>query len=133
MRKFIALTALFVVAALEPANAQDLEVSITTPVDGAKVPYNPTAEGTVSDDNAEVWVIVHPTAVDRSWVQPKPKISRGGWIGPVYFGQRKREHVGQEFEVMAVANPFKPLREGMVLFGWPDAEAQSRIKRVERY
>jgi hypothetical protein len=50
-------------------NVQQLKVFITEPPDGATVTARPFITGTVADQNARVWVIVHPTEVGDYWVQ----------------------------------------------------------------
>jgi len=106
---------------------------ITTPHDKAQVPERPTAEGTVADPNAKVWVIVHPMEVSDYWVQRNVTVKEdGAWKGKIYIGSPGSIDVGKQFEILAVANPKIKLSEGNILNGWPDAEWKSQVIEVSR-
>ncbi|HEY2170373.1 MAG TPA: hypothetical protein VGJ30_12155 [Candidatus Angelobacter sp.] len=108
-------------------------IQITSPTDGATVPERPFVEGTVSDPNATVWVVIHPMEVSDYWVQPKTSMRGGGrWKVQVYAGRPGTPDVGKHFEIRAVANPKQPLREGIKLTDWPNAQLQSPIIEVVR-
>jgi len=109
------------------------QVTITQPPDGAEVARRPTVMGTVSDPSAKVWVVVHPTETGSVWVQPPARIdSKGNWQTFIYIGRVGGIDSGKNFEIMAVANPTEPLREGQVLDGFPAAQHQSSIVTVTR-
>ena len=108
-------------------------LSITEPKDRASVPERPYIEGKVSNPNADVWIIVHPMEVTDYWVQPRLTVrADGAWRASAYVGRPGRVDVGKHFEIMAVANPKRPLKEGDVLQFWPDAELKSGVIEVVR-
>ena len=90
-------------------------------------------EGTVTDSNVRVWVIVHPMEVSDYWVQPSITVKENGsWKVKIYIGRPGSVDVGKQFEIMAVANPKDNLKEGDVLSGWPEAQAKSQVIEVTR-
>ena len=107
-------------------------VRISAPSDGAKVGERPFIEGTVSDPDAEVWVVVHPTAVTDYWVQPAVTVKENGkWKVQVHIGRPGRD-IGKHFEIRAFANPEGELTNGLKLAKWPKAEAKSNLIEVIR-
>lgn len=117
---------------LNKLDAPKSKLRITEPLDGAKVDPRPMVKGTVDDPSADVWVIIHPMEVADYWVQPRLTVRENGtWRVSAYVG-REGMDIGQEFEVMAVANPKSTLTEGMKLGGWPEAEWKSQIVDVTR-
>jgi len=117
---------------LKELEAPKATLRITAPSDEAQVPERPLVEGTVADPKAEVWVIVHPMAVSDYWVQQRltPKAD-GTWKVKIYVGKGPIG-VGEQFEIMAVANPKVQLNEGDVLSGWPEAQWESQVIEVTR-
>jgi hypothetical protein len=114
-------------------SAQEVRVRVTAPPHGAEVPERPFIEGTVSHPKAVVWVIVHPMAVSDYWVQPATHVSEDGrWKVQIYIGRPGSIDVGKRFQVMAIANPKQPLKEGNVLKDWPAADARSQALEVVR-
>ena len=110
-----------------------LEIEITKPAHGAIVARRPTVEGTVSDAGATVWVVVNPLPSFEYWVQPRVRVHRSGaWKVEIYIGRPGDLDRGKTFEIIAVANPTRELREGVVLGAWPDAEASSAVVEVTR-
>lgn len=117
----------------EKEGSDELVIRITDPKEGALVPWRPYVKGTVTDPEAEVWVIVHPMEVSDYWVQPSVNVKEGGtWKVCVFIGEPGDAHVGKLFEILAVANPNEELFEGKVLKGWPDAQSKSQIVEVTR-
>jgi hypothetical protein len=111
---------------------EKLALRITAPKEGAKVQEKPFVEGTVSDPNTRVWVVVHPMAISTYWVQPAVTVKENGtWKVKVNIGHGN-EGKGEQFEVMAVANPKVNLKEGDQLATWPNAEAKSQVVEVTR-
>jgi hypothetical protein len=49
-----------------------------------------------------------------------------------YVGRPGNVDVGKQFEIMAIANPKRPLKEGELLSFWPDAESRSEPVKVTR-
>jgi len=130
-RSFWILSLLVVALWPERALAQ-LKVEIAAPTQGAVVVNRPFVEGTVSDHRARVWVVVHPMAVSGYWVQPAVTVhAHGKWKVQVYVGEPGM-NAGEKFEIRAVADPAKPLREGDVLADWPKARAISQVIEVTR-
>lgn len=118
---------------LATLEAPKANLRITMPADQARVPERPLVEGTVADPKAKVRVIVHPMEVSDYWVQPSVSVRKDGtWKVMIYIGRPGGLDVGKRFEVMAVANPKLPLKEGNVLSGWPDAQWKSQVIEVTR-
>ncbi len=135
MRKIIMLLiALFyIIFVLTVVMAQVENIAVNSPPDGTSVLERPIVGGSVAGNVAQVWVIVHPMETSDYWVQPKVAVRRGGlWRVQVYIGQPGSIDVGKHFEIMAVANPRRTLREGLVLGTWPEAESQSAVIEVIR-
>jgi hypothetical protein len=130
------LLALLVTTALTVgyATAGQLRLRITKPEPGAAVVERPFVEGTVSDPNAEVWVIVHPMEMSEFWVQPAVTVKEDGtWKVQIYIGRSGGSDVGKYFEIMAVASPRTTLKEGKLERpGWPKGEAKSQVVEVTR-
>jgi hypothetical protein len=111
----------------------DSKIAITTPCDGARVSQRQFVGGTVSDSNAQVWVIIHPMVTSDYWVQPNVTVREGGkWKVLCYFGEPIQEHSGRPYEVMAFVNPKETLREGQQLPSWPGAQSKSQAIEVVR-
>ena len=114
-----------------PSN--ELSIQITAPGDNASVDWRPTVQGTVSDPNATVWVVVHPVNTGGYWVQPSVGVDGDGkWRVQIYVGRAPDADVDVHFEIMAVAQPKANLKEGDVLSAWPTAEAKSQVIAVIR-
>jgi hypothetical protein len=113
-------------------HGETLEVAITKPSSGAVVPERPDIAGIVTESSVVVWVVVHPLKVADYWVQPRLTVGNdGSWRVKVYIGRPDRDH-GEEFEIMAVANPRRRLHEGDILPYWPKAKARSNVIEVTR-
>lgn len=109
---------------------------ILEPIDGARAP-SPCpvlVMSYVSQENADVWVIVNPTGTSGEyWVQPKaPLTGKKEWTAQAYIGRPGDSDIGKTFRIMAVVNPKIPLKEGDVLNAWPAAFGQSQIIEVIR-
>jgi hypothetical protein len=114
-------------------NGQQVHLRITSPLDKSQVTERPFVEGTVSDPNATVWVIVHPMEVSDYWVQPSVTVKEDGmWKVKIYIGRPGRIDIGKHFEIMASANMKSKLKEGDVLAGWPEAQGKSQVIEVTR-
>lgn len=115
------------------ARAQDLTVQVTTPEDGSVVDVRPPVAGTVSDSDAEVWVLVHPMLIQTYFVQEKPNVrpDGGSWQILAHVGRPAMDE-GLQFEIIAIANPDGQLRAGMELPAIPAAEARSAPIYVTR-
>ena len=133
MRKIIFLIICFAVTC-QFACGQGLIIHITSPETNSQVPCRPFAEGTVSDPKAKVWVIVHPVGTSDYWVQPPVSVREDStWRVLIYIGDcENQQHVGLQFEIVAVANPKEKLYERLVLTEWPEAVAISQIIEVIR-
>lgn len=97
------------VSIVSPGNiyGQDLTLSITEPTEGSRVCMQNMVRGTVSNPNLQVFVLIHPMATDRFWVQPLPE--RGSnWHTYCFFGEPNRG-VGEPFEIIAVASANRSL------------------------
>lgn len=117
---------------LKELKKQERPLRITAPADGAEVPWRPFVEGTVAGPNAKVWAIVHPMSGSTYYVQPSLSVKEGGtWRVKIYIGRKNRD-VGERFEIMAVANPKRKLKEADELPGWPEAQWTSQMIEVIR-
>jgi len=109
------------------------KIWITEPKNGATVPERPYVTGKISNPNAAVWVVVHPMDVSDYWVQPQLTVSRDDTFRvDIYVGRPGNSDAGKHYEIMAIANPKRPLKEGDVLRFWPDAESKSEVVEVVR-
>jgi hypothetical protein len=114
-------------------NAEQIKVWITQPKNRDAIPERPYVEGKVSNANSTVWVIVHPMEVADFWVQPQFTVNRDGtWMVSIYVGRPGNLDAGKRYEIMAIANPKRPLKEGDVMRYWPDAESKSEVVQVIR-
>lgn len=109
---------------------------ILEPIDGARAP-SPCpvlVVSYVSQENADVWVIVNPTRTSGEyWVQPKAHLTaKKEWTAQAYIGRPGDSDIGKTFRIRAVVNPKIPLKEGDVLNAWPAAFGQSQIIEVIR-
>jgi hypothetical protein len=78
-------------------------------------------------------MIVHPSLVADYWVQAGPTVRADGkWRVSAYVGRPGNVDVGKHFEIMAVANPKRPLKEGDILPYWPEAASKSQLIEVVR-
>jgi len=108
-------------------------ITITGPEEGDEVPEHPTVSGTVCDTQARVWVVVHPMEVADYWIQPSVAVKADGtWRAVPYIGRPGDIDKDKHFEVRAVANPREPLKEGMILGGWPQALWASEVIELVR-
>jgi hypothetical protein len=71
--------------------------------------------------------------VSDYWVQPQLTFHQyGAWRVGAYIGRPGSVDAGKHYEIMAIANPKRPLKEGDVLRFWPDAESKSEAIEVVR-
>lgn len=110
-----------------------ITLHISVPPDGAHVPELPFVEGTVSDRQARVWVIVHPMQQADFWVQQKATVRENRtWRLQIHIGRPGSVDVGQHFEIMAIANPKIDLTEGDIKHDWPESQGKSQVIEVIR-
>jgi hypothetical protein len=116
-----------------PAQAALDFIRIQAPDNSSRVKHRAFVEGVVSDQKAEVWVVVHPTDTSSYWVQPKISVRSGGeWSVLAYFGRAGSIDSTKKFEVIAIVNPIEKLREGDYFDAWPQAKWASQVITVER-
>lgn len=126
----LAVAVAFVLAGYATSMA---ELVITAPEDGGQVSWRADIEGSVSDLDDEVWVVIHPTETSQYWVQPQLSVKEdGSWRVVVYFGEAGSRHTGLRFEVRAIANPKRKLKEGDRFGFWPEAGERSQVIEVIR-
>lgn len=91
-------------------------INIISPVGGSRVCWRTMVRGTISNPNLQVFVLVHPMATDKFWVQPIPNMHPDGkWEAYCYFGE-PNQGIGEPFEIIAVASRNRNLfREGNTL------------------
>ena len=84
IRKMI-FVIVFLMVIISIANGQQLNIRINAPLDKAIISERPYIEGTVSDSNVKVWVIVHPMDVSDYLVQPSVTVKENGaWKVKIY-------------------------------------------------
>jgi len=135
MLKRMVLQAVILIGFILPghAGAQQLTLSVKSPLDNGNVVERDFVEGTVSDPRASVSVIVHPMEVGDYWVQQNVNVRKNGtWRVQIHIGRPGAVDAGKRFEIRAVANPNTALREGTKLSTWPQVQAQSDIIEVTR-
>jgi len=121
------------VSEVPPTQGPSERVKITEPSEGAKVSGRQTVKGRVQKGYDDVWVIVHPIDTSSYWVQPSISAKKDGkWSITAYFGRSGNIDVGKSFEIMAILNPQKKLKEGEYFDKWPVAESRSDIVTVVR-
>jgi hypothetical protein len=131
MKNLLLSPILFTILFAVTSSAEDLKITITDPTEGSKVVHREYVKGTVSDPNADVWVVIHPVETSGFWIQPPVTVKKNGtWKVKVYFGRAGMD-VGKEFEIRAFANPVSSLQEGK-FNNWPSAEARSDVIYVIR-
>lgn len=96
--------------------ATQQQVSIVRPAEGSRVCMRTSVSGSVSDPSLQVYVLIHPMATNRFWVQPIPNMNPDGtWEAYCYFGESDRG-IGEPFEIIVVASRNRNLfREGDTL------------------
>lgn len=105
---------------------------IEWPINGKTVPHQLLAEGKASNANI-VWIVILDVKHSVYYVQPPIKVNDDGtWKGPVYIGGNNKAHIGAQVKIRAFVNPIKPLKEGEVLYSWPEAQLSSKIIRAIR-
>jgi hypothetical protein len=109
------------------------KLDINQPQDGNQVIWRLDISGSGATTEDTVWLIVHPMETGAYWVQsPISPRKDGTWRVQAYIGRGVNLDVGKRFELMSVANPVVPLRQGLVLDQWPEAEARSNVIAVIR-
>jgi len=132
-KKIIIILAVTIASLMAGHASAKAELVITAPQDDSRVQWRTDIKGTVSDPDAEVWVVIHPTEVSQYWVQPRLSVKEdGSWRVRVYFGESGSRHSGMRFEVRAIANPESKLESGDRFSFWPEAEERSQVIEVIR-
>jgi len=89
-------------------------VAIKYPNDGSLVDFSQSIGGTVSNQQAEVWVLIKTPQFDH-WVQGQAHVaSDRTWKLLAQVGRQESLDAGKNFEVIAVANPKIPLSIGAI-------------------
>jgi hypothetical protein len=108
------------------------QVTIEKPDSDETEEASVTLSGTLDNECADMWLVVHPLGHANYYVQPKVTIGNdGSWLTKVPLGEAGTG-TGQTFEIMAFANPEDELDAGSVLGAWPEAEARSDVVRTTR-
>lgn len=91
-------------------------IGIISPENGSRVCWRTMVTGSISDPNLQVFVLIHPMATDKFWIQPIPTVSSDGkWKAYCYFGE-PNIGIGEPFEIIAIASKNKKLfKEGDTL------------------
>jgi len=91
-------------------------ISIISPAEGSHVCMRTLVSGSISDSSLQVFVLIHPMATGKFWIQPIPTVSSDGkWKAYCYFGE-PNIGIGEPFEIVAVASKNKKLfKEGDTL------------------
>lgn len=108
------LSGVFIVSS-DNSYGQNLTLSITEPRDNDRVCWKHMVRGNVSNLSLQVFVLIHPMATNKFWVEPIPNMSGNDWAAYCYFGEPKIG-IGEPFEIIAVASQNRELfREGDTL------------------
>ena len=111
---------------------QPLLITIETPKSQANVKQRDTISGKVSDPQAKVWVVIHPTLTSGFWVQTPVTVDTDGtWDVIAFFGREGAIDSSKPYEIRACANPTEPITEGE-RNSWPTCAAQSRVIKATR-
>jgi len=91
-------------------------ISITSPAEESHVCMRTIVRGCISDSSLQVFVLIHPMATAKFWVQPIQNMGTdGSWEAYCYFGE-SNQGIGEPFEIIAVASRNRNLfREGDTL------------------
>ena len=109
-----------------------LAVTIGKPPDSETEGVRFRVQGTVSDPNEQVEVLVHPMPTDFWWVQTRPAVDGAGkWQTLVHLGT-PTAGIGHAYEIIAVAAPKSKLKVGDTLEALPEAATKSNIITVLR-
>lgn len=107
-------------------------LKISRPSNGKEVPRELLAVGEVVDADT-VWIVVRAKQGVRYWVQPPIKVGIDNtWRGGIYIGSTNKEDVGVTSQIRAFVNPNRSLKDGEVLFAWPEAELATDVIEVKR-
>lgn len=110
---------------------QAIDITISSPIQGATVDQRQDVSGHVSDASTNVVIVVHPVTVSEFWVQPPVSVGNNGqWKVKAYFGRQGMDQ-GVEYEIRAFANPRPPVQEGKYST-WPTSIARSDVVTVKR-
>ena len=134
IRSFYLTKILIIFMSVMPTYAsQEIDILIQSPHNQAEVDRPAKVEGTVSNINANIYLIVHPEGVPEYWVQPRAIVNEKGiWTSKVYLGRPENVDPKKYYEIMAVANPISSIKESDVLKNWPTAKGASQIIQVRR-
>lgn len=82
---------------------------------------------TIPDNQIQnIYLLVHPTAVDNYYVQPAlTNDMNGNWHVTPYIGQDNDSNNGEDFDIIVVVNTNPPLAVRQVLGAVPKAAFQS--------
>lgn len=99
---------------------------------GTVVAEREVLRGTVYAPVEKVWVLIRPLEASVYWVQPSATLQPDGtWASNVYFGTHDAG-AGEQFEIIAVADPEGELREGLQLRDLPRTRHSSKVITVVR-
>ncbi len=86
-------------------------INIISPTQGSHVCQRTTISGNISNPELQVFILIHPMATNKFWVQPIPNMrSDGRWEAYCYFGEPD-QGVGEPFEIIAIASRNRNLFE----------------------
>jgi hypothetical protein len=125
----LAMVILAACGALALHGAARLQIAISSPQDGAAIPWRTCVTGKVSDPSVEVWLVISDKSGNH-YVEPGPLSVKptGVWSGRPYIAEKKPALFnGLNLEMRAIANPTVRLAEGMVLDRWPSGQASSPV------
>ena len=137
MKKIIQLTFSFLFFGICLFNsyvivANEIDIQITEPQQDEEVGHQELVRGTISVQDVQVYVLVHPMLTNLWWVQRLPSSinMEGSWQTICYFGT-KNQGIGEYFEVIAIVTT-EELEEGQTLSELPGGLVRSDIVTVKR-
>lgn len=91
-------------------------ISIISPAEGGHVCWRTMVTGSISNPNLQVFILIHPMATNKFWIEPIPNMrSDGRWEAYCYFGEQN-QGIKEPFEIIAVTSKNKNLfKEGDIL------------------
>lgn len=139
MKQTILITTVLLTALLNPVQAGDGILKITSPEEGSEVGTSSEVSGTITDSKAipEIWILVNTVGTRNYWAQCQASVSTDGtwWKGNDEPGGSIRfanEDSGSEFAIIAVADPEESLVRGQLYEGCPKARLVSDPVSVKK-
>ncbi len=132
LKKTVILFFIFNMNIFMIANSSDVTIEIIHPKNNSEVGHNELVRGKVTQNDINIYVLVHPMLTNLWWVQRPPAgiNSDGSWQTIAYFGT-ENQGIGEYFELSAIATD-RNYKEGQTLKEIPANAVRSDIITVKR-